>query len=168
MRSFKESNGNIGAYSECDVTLDRLNSLYHSSAAELAVIRKHLSPKQLIASEADLLKIKRDSRSKHQPALPPSSYWLHPNKTRSPLSAMPVPHNLQFRRIKHVTNVPEFYTPLVGAWFWVADPTREKAAGEIALTKVISKLLTVYSGEWKQEVGCNVRGADRVLRHRSL
>ena len=71
---------------------------------------------------------------------------------------MPVPHNLQFRRIKHVTNVPEFYTPLVGAWFWVADPTREKAGGEIALTKVISKLLTVYSGEWKQEVGCNVRG----------
>jgi hypothetical protein len=145
LRAYKESS--IGRCSECDITLDRLNSLYHSSAAELAVIRNHLSPKQLIASEAELLKIKRGTRSKHQPAMTPSSYWLHPNKTRDSLSAMAVPVGLQFRRIKHVSNVPDFYTPLVGAWYWVADKSYEnKAAGEIVITKVISKILTMYSG----------------------
>ena len=41
----------------------------------------------------------------------------------------------------------QWSTTLVGAWNWVAGPNyKNKAPGEILITKVISKILTMYSG----------------------
>jgi hypothetical protein len=44
---------------ECDVTLDRLNSQRDRSVAELNVLRKYLSPDKIAAADAELLQLKQ-------------------------------------------------------------------------------------------------------------
>jgi hypothetical protein len=102
-----------------------------------------LSLEKIAAADAELLQLNQDKTR-----VVASSFRVHPNKTRENLSALAFPEgtDVMYRTVSEVPNLKFFYTPLVGAWYWVLPIGQQITQGELVIGQVISKLLLAYSG----------------------
>jgi hypothetical protein len=123
-----------------------LNFLRDNFAAELRLLRKFLPADSAAAADAELLQLTQDTAANTR--LVPTSFRVHPNKTLEGLRSLAFPDgtDVMYRTVSEVPNLKFFYTPLVGAWFWVLPIGQQVTQGELVIGQVISKLLLAYSG----------------------